>query len=185
MADPITYFNRVAPTYMVKLMQDFGFDKLDAAAVFGNLGHESNGLTVYHEVGQPDEKGGVGWAQWTADRRRAFEAYCERNNYNPRSDETNYKYLFVELTETSEKAVIPKLKAANGLEAKTKTFCDVFERPGVKAYDSRLKWAQRAVEAFDALDGTQDTPPPNPIIASLIEQIKAATGVQKVSIVLE
>lgn len=187
MASPIQYFVSRAPTYMALLMKDFEFDELDAAAIMGNAGHESGGLTIYHETGQPDHLGGVGWFQWTADRRKAFEAYCARNNYNPHTDETNYKYLFVELTETSEKAVIPKLKAAQGLEAKTKLFCDVFERPGVKAYDSRLIWAQRALDAFNATDIPNPPKEPeapkleaDPTLAELVRQIKLRTGADKI-----
>ena len=187
MSSPISYFVSRAPTYMALLMKDFEFDELDAAAIMGNAGHESGGLTIWHEVGQPDNKGGVGWFQWTGSRRRDYEAYCERNNFNPHTDESNYKFLYTEL-KGSESAAINKTKAAVGLEAKVKAFEMAFERAGVKAYDSRLTWAQRALDAFNATDVKPvpiEKPIENPTIASLIQKIKEISGAQKVSIVLE
>lgn len=190
MADPITTFVSKAPTYMGLLMKDFGFDKLDAAAVMGNLGHESNGLTAFQEVSPiGGGRGGFGWAQWTGARRDAFEAYCKRNGKNPKSDDANYGWLFVEL-KGPESGAVPKTKSAVGLEAKVKAFEQSFERAhkDYKHYDSRVKWAQRALAAYEADDNASDEIPPapeNPTIASLIQKIKEISGAQKVSIVLE
>lgn len=150
---PEAHFRATAPQYMRRLMADFGLSKLDAAAVFGNAGHESRGLTDDQED-KPvvsGSRGGANWMQWTGPRRRELEAYCTRNHLDPNSDEAAYRFLFVEL-KGAEKRAIPVLKAATTLKAKVIAFETAFLRAGVKHYDSRLKWAQRALEAFDAAD---------------------------------
>lgn len=142
-------------------MADFGLDPVRAAAIVGNLGHESGGLAILQELKPlvPGSAGGWGWSQWTGVRRRAFFAYCDRNNLDPSSDKANYGYLFVELRgiEGSEGACIPRLKAANG---SLRDYVVNFERnflrahPKYKHYDSRTKWAERALAAYNA------APPP-------------------------
>lgn len=141
-------FKAVAPKYMQKLIDDFQLTVLDASAVFGNAGYESNGFTNLQEI-KPigGGRGGYGWFQWTGPRRREFEAYCKRNNLDPSNNESNYKFLFVELT-TTEKNSIPKLKSASTLKDKVVAFEESFERAGVKRYDERLKWAEIAYEAY-------------------------------------
>src|SRR5687768_14571658 len=94
------HFRAVAPKYMRLLLQDFPMLGVeDAAAVFGNAGHESKGLTDDQED-KPvvkGSRGGANWMQWTGPRRRALEAYCARNSLDPDSDEAAYKWLFLEL----------------------------------------------------------------------------------------
>lgn len=142
-------FIRVAPQYMQRFVNDFQVTKEDASAVFGNAGYESNGFTSLQEI-KPigGGRGGYGWFQWTGPRRREFEAYCKRNNFDPSSNDANYKFLFVELTST-EKSAIPKLKAASTLKDKVIAFEESFERAGIKRYDERYKWAQLAYDAYN------------------------------------
>ncbi len=143
------HFRAVAPKYMTMFMEDFYASDLDAAAVFGNSGYESRGFTTLQEI-KPvvkGSRGGWGWFQWTGERRRAFEAYCARNGFDPASDEANYKFLFVELIGT-EKGALAKLKAAKTLEAKVKAFELAFERAGVKNYAERNRWARIALDAL-------------------------------------
>ena len=158
------HFRAIAPVYMRKLLADFpALDPQGAAAIFGNLGHESHGFTKLQEM-KPTVKGsrgGWGWAQWTGPRRKAFEAYCSRNGKDPASDEANYAYLFVELKgiEGSEAGAIARVNAASGLEAKVQAFEKAFLRAGVKHYDSRLQWARVAVDAFREADEAKPTGP--------------------------
>jgi hypothetical protein len=157
-----THFRAVAPKYMRLFMEDFAAGPLDAAAVFGNGGYESLGFTKLQEM-KPTvagSRGGWGWFQWTGPRRKAFEAYCRRNNLDPASDDANYKFLFVELI-GSEKGAIPKLKAAKTLEEKVKAFELGFERAGVKAYPKRLHWAEIALDALEAAPA-KPKPAPKP-----------------------
>lgn len=155
MTNPEQHFRNVVPGFMAKLLRDFPeLDVLDAAAIFGNAGHESKGLTDDQED-KPviaGSKGGLNWMQWTGPRRRAFEAYCKRNGLDPNSDKAAYKYLYLELKglEGSEKNAVKAVIAAGTLEEKVKAFERAYLRAGVKHYPSRLVWAERALEAWNA-----------------------------------
>lgn len=154
----MSLFTDKAPGIMRLLMRDFGLDDLSAAAIVGNLGHESGGFRFLQEKKPliPGSKGGYGWAQWTGPRRRQYEAYCKRNNLDPASDKANYGFLFVELT-GSEKAAIPAVKAAVGLAAKVKAFELKFERAGIKHYPSRNNYATQALKAYHAAEPPKTT----------------------------
>lgn len=183
-------FREKAPAIMRLLMQDFAFGVDDAAAVLGNLGHESGGFRFLQELKPlvPGSAGGYGWAQWTGPRRRAFEAYCTRNKLDPASDKANYGFLFVELTGSEQRAVAAT-KAATGLRNKVVAFEAAFERAGIKHYDSRMVWAQKALEAYRAAPVPKPQQPDAPTVsppsgapsrkgfwASLIEALKAIFG---------
>lgn len=148
-------FREKAPGIMALLCRDFDLTIGQAAAVMGNAGHESGGLTAFQEI-KPTVKGsrgGFGWFQWTGARRRAFEAYCARNGFDPRSDIANYKFLFVELT-GAEKGALRKLRSPEPVKGKTLLYAQTkafelgFERAGAKHYDKRYKWAQIALDAY-------------------------------------
>jgi hypothetical protein len=161
--NPETHFRAIAPAYMRKLVADFpSLDLQDAAAIFGNLGHESLGFTKLQEISPTvkGSKGGYGWAQWTGPRRRAFEAWCKKHGKDPAADATNYAYLFLELKgiEGTESGAVGKVAAAVGLEAKVKAFERAYLRAGVKHDDSRLMWARIAADAVRASE-----PAPKPI----------------------
>lgn len=158
-----TLFRAKAPGIMRQLMADFELSVEDAAAIAGNLGHESAGFRFLQELKPmiPGSAGGYGWAQWTGPRRRQFEAYCKRNKLDPASDKANYGWLFVELT-TTEKKAIPAVKYARGLEAKVKAFELAFERAGIKHYDKRLAWAGIALDAFAKAQPPIPIPSPPP-----------------------
>lgn len=150
MVGVVTYFKSVVPPYMKKFMEDFDCDEIDAAAVFGNLGHESGGFKSLQEKKPlvPGSRGGYGWAQWTGPRRVRYEKFCRDRNLNPASHDANYAYLFWELKYSSEKSAIVVLKKAKGLHAKVKAFEAKFERAGIKHYESRYAWADRALDAW-------------------------------------
>lgn len=165
---PEERFRSTAPKYMRRLVADFPQLNLqDAAAIFGNLGYESLGFTKLQEIAPTvkGSRGGYGWAQWTGPRRRAFEAYCQRNGKDPASDEANYAYLFVELKgiEGTESAAPNRVAVAVGLPAKVEAFEKAFLRAGVKNYEGRLKWARIAVDALRESDEAAIAPQPAPI----------------------
>lgn len=148
-----------APWIMELLMRDFSLDLDSAAAILGNLGHECGGFSLMQEQ-EPTVKGsagGYGWAQWTGPRRREFEAYCTRNNLDPKEDRANYGWLFVELS-TSEKRAIAAVKKPGSVADKVKAFELAFERAGVKHYPSRNAWAARAIAAYKATPGIPTLP---------------------------
>ena len=163
----VAHFRATAPKYMRLLMADFGLSELDAAAVFGNAGHESKGLTDDQEDKPvvPGSRGGRNWMQWTGPRRRELEDYCKRNKLDPDSDEAAYKFLFVELKGPENKA-IRALKKATSLKEKVIAFEVTFLRAGVKHYESRLEWAQIALDLLGAKEPNPPPPaPPSPIPA--------------------
>lgn len=146
-------FRKKAPWIMALLMRDLpkiGLD--DAAAILGNFGHESAGFTAMQERRPtvPGSRGGRGWPMFTSSRRRAFEAWCKAHGLDPDGDEANYRYVIVELN-GSEKAAIPALKKARGLDAKVKAFERAYERAGVKHYASRNQWAAVAIDAYTGM----------------------------------
>lgn len=56
-------FRVKSPKFMRQLMEDFELKDIQAAGVFGNIGHECAGFEILHEIGQQEGKGGYGWAQ--------------------------------------------------------------------------------------------------------------------------
>jgi Phage tail lysozyme len=164
----MTLFEQKAPAIMRKLMGDFDLDLESAAAILGNLGHESGGFRFLQEKKPlvPGSRGGYGWAQWTGPRRRQYEAYCLRNGLDPASDEANYGFLFVELKMT-ERAAVPAVKGAIGLREKVEAFELAFERAGVKHYDGRMAWAMKALTAFKRSSPAPVPPPLPPDVAPL------------------
>lgn len=147
-----TLFREVAPPYMDLLMEDFDLSAHDAAGFFGNFGHECNGFVTLQEV-KPiaGGAGGWGWAQWTGERRREFEAYCARYGYNLAEPMANYKWLFIELAYTAESKVLAPLRKAVRLEQKVEVVMRTFERPHKDHYhlDRRVEWAKVALDAYE------------------------------------
>lgn len=144
------HFRRICVPYMALLRADFPMLSAgDAAAVFGNFGHESGGLQTLQEIAPvvKGSRGGYGWPQWTGTRRRAYEAYCKRTGKDPASEAANYAFVFVEL-KTTEKHALAALTAARSLNDKVIAFERAFLRAGIKHYPSRQRWAGIALEAY-------------------------------------
>lgn len=145
---------------LLRLVPTWGVE--DAAAAFGNAGHESLGFTKLQEI-KPTVKGsrgGYGWFQWTGPRRKAFEAWCRDEGLDPVSATANIGFLAHELA-TSERVTVGKVSAAVGLEGKTKAFEMAFERPGVPHTDRRLAWARIALDAYNAAYPASAVPVPS------------------------
>jgi hypothetical protein len=156
-----TKFDSIVLKYTKELMAETGFSQLDACAVWGNLGHESNGMLTLQEVGIQPPKGGWSWAQWTGIRRVNFTKWCAKNGIDIASDEAAYRYLILELA-GPEKGAIAKTKAAGTLNEKVIAFELGFERAGVKHYDSRQWWAERAWEVLMRTKAPPVAPPVAP-----------------------
>ena len=70
-------FAEKAPVIMQHLLKDFPqLEDFHAAGVLGNIGRETGGFRLMQEVRPKKGRGGLGWLQWTADRREKFEAFC-------------------------------------------------------------------------------------------------------------
>lgn len=140
-----------APRLMADLMSAFPttLRELDAAAIVGNAGHESNGFRTLQEV-RPTvtgSRGGWGFFQWTGPRRLAFEAWAKKERLKPESYAANSGFLIREL-QTTERQAIAALARGRTLEEKVIAFERAYERAGVKHYDSRLRWAKRALDLY-------------------------------------
>lgn len=177
MATAEQVFRAKAPGIIDRLLIDFPIERLAAAAIVGNLGHESLGFTAMQEFNPTvaGSKGGWGWAQWTGPRRRAFEAWCKRTGKDPASDDANYAWLFLELkgVEGTEGGAIGKTQAAVGLDAKVEAFEKAFLRAGVKHYPRRKKWAAIALDAWEAAKAAPapaPKPAPDAADANLVRQ---------------
>jgi hypothetical protein len=171
---PAAGFKAKAPIIMRQLMTDFGFKDFQAAGILGNLGHETGGFTLFQERKPRAGRGGFGWAQWTGSRRVDFENFCRQHGFAVTSDEGNYAFLKHEMQNTSEKKVVPLLKATTTLEKAVEVFETVYERAGVVAMDRRIGWARRAMEAF-AGNAAADTP------GSLASKLKAQIAAGKIT----
>lgn len=145
---PVEVFANKAPLLMDRLMREFGFLDFQAAGDAGNAGHESNGFTSLHELGQPEGRGGYGWYQWTGPRRKTFLAWCQQHGLDWRSDEANIGFHLYEMN--SDHATVASLLKTKTLEQATLSFERNYERAGVVNMASRNKWAKRAMDAYRA-----------------------------------
>ena len=142
-------FTAKAPLYMAWLIRDFGLHDYQAAGILGNLGRESGGFAFLREIGAAPGYGGVGVAQWTGPRARAFLAWCKRMALSWQSDAANYGYLKHDLS--GEYApVIAALRKTQTIDQASDTFERLFERAGVPALADRREWARQALSAYKA-----------------------------------
>jgi hypothetical protein len=140
-------FDEIAPRLMADLqaqIPEWGAE--DAAACVGNLAHESAGFATMQEIHPvvSGSKGGLGYGQWTGPRRRSFEAYCTAQKLAFDDYEANLGYLLLELRGT-EASAVRATADADTLDDKVVAFEAHFERAGTKHYDSRKRWAHRAM----------------------------------------
>jgi hypothetical protein len=144
-----TLFVTKAPGIMDKLIADFDLEDFHAAGVLGNIGHECAGFQTMQEVRPRRGRGGFGWCQWTASRRRDFESFCRKNGYLLTSDAGNYAFLKQEL-ETTHASSLEVLKATKTLPDAVREFEKKFEvaAADAKHYDRRDRWATLALGAF-------------------------------------
>jgi uncharacterized protein (TIGR02594 family) len=138
-------FVTLAPQIMARLATNFdSLSDVHLAAILGNLGHECAGFTKMHEVGVNQGSGGLGWAQWTASRRKIFEQVLRDRHAREDDFEANFAMLLGELT-GSHKRAIESLLTTNDIPSGVKAFEEIFEVAGVKNYTSRERYAQLAL----------------------------------------
>jgi hypothetical protein len=142
-----TFFISKVPKVMRQLMDDFALSEIQAAGILGNLGTECAGFHVLHEIGQPEGRGGYGWAQWTGPRRQDFLDWCKKHSLDWKTDEANYGFLKFEL-QGSERRTISALLKTTTLEDAVATFERVFEGAGVPNMTSRNQWGRIALKAY-------------------------------------
>ena len=146
-----------------RLMQDvqeaLGLNKMQAAAIVGNFAHETGNFKYVDEIDGP----GKNVAQYTdmasnisqeernklnvedalkkGLRKTAFKTYATKNNLDPNSFDTGFKFFIYEIQNTNEGRVIEKLESAKTLEEATRIFSKGYLRPGKPKMDSRISYA--------------------------------------------
>lgn len=133
---------------MQDLISTFDLTPVQAAAIVGNLGTESRNFTAYHEIGQPEGKGGYGWAQWTGPRRKAFFAWADANGLPRQSAAASLGFLEHEL-QTTHRHAVAVLKKKSDLHTATHSFMIHFEGPGIPNEKDRKLHASVALQAYN------------------------------------
>jgi hypothetical protein len=130
----------------VRLKQDiqeiFGLEDHQAAAIAGNLDHETGAFKFMQELNPmvKGSKGGYGFAQWTGDRRVAFENWAKQNGMDPSSYDANLGFLVHEFqTDDYFKKIMGRLEKTTTVDEATKVFSDGYLKPGIPKMDLRLK----------------------------------------------
>jgi hypothetical protein len=145
---------RLAVDVARQLIKDFGFTRAQAAGIVGNLFHESAGMNANvnefgwrfpegdgRNFGAPfDNPYGYGWAQWSADRKDAFRAFCSANGLDPASPAANYAFLVHELR-TTESKTVPAVLATDTASNAAIVFRQVFERAAMPVDGKRTSAA--------------------------------------------
>lgn len=140
-------FDATAPRVMNDLMRDFDLTPEQAAGIVGNLAHESGNFQHAQEISPiGGGRGGLGWAQWTGPRRKAFEAFARKHGLSTNSYEANYRFMTEGEPEEWEKA-LAVVKGPRTAEGVAVAFEQTYERAGVKAYGKRKELAQAALAA--------------------------------------
>lgn len=154
MADRYQRWNDWAPRYITDLIHDFGFTDFQAAAFPGNFAAESGHFNSLQELNPlvKGSKGGLGHAQWTGPRRRAFEAWVKRKGLKVDSYEANYSYLFRELSGLQPgfdyRSVARQVKAAKTLADAVYVVGKYYEGPAVLNLGPRTKGAEEALALY-------------------------------------
>ena len=140
------------------LMKDFGLTKLQASAMAGNLGWESDnfkGMQEYNPIVK-GSKGGYGFAQWTGPRREMFEEWSKSNNLDPSSYDANYGFLKFELSNSNDEIgnmgvnTIDQLKKSNDLNEATSIVMNTYLKPKIPHEDKRQSRSQSVFDLFES-----------------------------------
>lgn len=139
------------------LKKDFDLTTMQASAIVGNLATETDNFNTLQEYKPVVEgsRGGYGFAQWTGQRRKRYEAWAKENNLDPSTYEANYGYLKYELSNTDPeignmgKNTIKRLKKATNLNEATSIVMKGYLKPGVPHLNKRQKSAAAILGFFD------------------------------------
>lgn len=157
MADKYERWNKWAPRFIADLIHDFGFTPEQAAGFVGNFAAESAYFNDIVEDGAIAKgwAGGTGFAQWTAARRKTFEAWIRRKGWAADSYEGNYSYLYRELKGLEPRSLtglrpdlIQLIKGATTPETAAWRVAKYFEKPKVINTEPRYKAAREALELY-------------------------------------
>jgi hypothetical protein len=125
-----------------QLLLDNGHTPEAAAAVLGNFDHETDGFKAMRPYDQSENS--YGWAHWNGPRKEAFLNFASQNGLDPTSMQANIGYYLYEVqtgTSGAPKDFLDRLNSAGDPAAAAKVFSDLYERPSVPAYESRMSRA--------------------------------------------
>ncbi|QZN99798.1 phage tail tip lysozyme [Chenggangzhangella methanolivorans] len=142
-------YDGFASRFMADAQRDFpGLTRAGAAGFAGNFGTETGGLRYAQEISPRGGRGGLGWAQWTGDRRVAFEKWMAENGHKDASSyDANYGFWRHEMRNTGEGRVMGSLAGVEDPRAAADIVRREYERPGVINAGSRAGYADRAFQA--------------------------------------
>ncbi|TXN40614.1 hypothetical protein FV232_05530 [Methylobacterium sp. WL30] len=147
--DAVGPFDRLASHLMSDLIADFGLNRDQAAGIVGNVGAECGGFSVLQERHPIRPPGGYGWCQWTGPRRKQFFSFCHEKGLSVDSYDGNLAFLSHELN-TSYKRVLSNIQKSRTLEDATSIFLMQFEKPLTPNLRTRVRYATRALRAYEA-----------------------------------
>lgn len=120
----------------------------DFSPIIGNGCYESYGFTELHEIGLPDNKGGIGIHMWTGKRRLQYEAYCDEYIYHPLTFDAGVRFALAELA-GSYAVVIRDLRkaefSARPLSYRVQVVETWYEGAGIVREANRVAWAERVL----------------------------------------
>lgn len=150
---PITSVN--GSTNMQKawnLLKQYGCTDVAAAGIIGNMGRETGGTfdpTIVEGGSHSNtipSKGGYGLVQYTySGYKNGLRDYCSKNGLGVNTFEGQIGYLMSIIQNSS---YFKKMQSTNDVTEATKIFQDEFEKPGVKAFDERVKYAKEAYAKY-------------------------------------
>lgn len=125
------------------LQRDLNIQQFHAAAIAGNLAQETGNFTMLRQIGGS----GLGWSQWTGERRTAYRRYAGSDD-RALKYEVNYSFLISELTGPYAET-LERLRQTATLEEATQLFMKEFLRPAKQ----HAALSKRIAHASNYLDG--------------------------------
>ena len=139
------------------LLKSYGCTDIAAAAIIGNMGRETGGTfnpRIVEGMTYSDTiptAGGYGLVQYTyKGYKTGLQSYCDKSNFGVNTIEGQVGYLMTVISGTK---YFEKMNSTDDIAEATRIFQDDFEKPGVKAFDERLKYAKDAYEKYKRSGG--------------------------------
>lgn len=128
-----------------------GLTPEEVAAILGNLAWESGGLELDPKVHQGGGGAGRGIAQWSVDGRWVTLNKWAADRVpplDPLTIQAQLEFVWKEFHDDNYNGSWDHFKAAQGLEAKVKSFTDKYEQAGDKRYGDRLDLANQVLKLY-------------------------------------
>lgn len=161
-----------------------GCSEICAAGILGNMGRETGGTfnpRIVEGMTYSDtipSKGGYGLVQYTySGYKTGLKAFCKKNGVGVNTIEGQVGYL---MTLISGKSYFTQMNTTNSIEEATRLFQDEFERPGVKAFEERLSYANAIYKQMAGKSGGESSTSEHVLTQSEFESIcRAVAGETK------